>query len=145
MSESTGFDLLVKEGFGTLGLEVALYIVFIASLVVLYKLHVNPKSVFKFEDFFIKNGKASATPLGHLVALGVGTWYFVYLAHTVKVTEDTAKMYFLGFFVIFSGAKIVEKAVELYFDRRKRQQSIDEDRRTPLTHEKGEDAPDKSE
>lgn len=120
---------LIREGLGTLGLEIALGVVFMLSLYVLYHLHNDPKSKFKFEDFFMKDGKASTTSLGNLIALGVASWFFVYLAHTVKLSEESAKWYFVLFICVYSGAKIVDKLMELYFNRRNKNIQVEEDRR----------------
>ncbi len=86
---------ILRNGFGTIGLEIALGITFVLALYTLYRLHIDPKSDFKFEHFFMKDGKASTPSLAALVALGTGTWLFVYVAHTIKLSEENAFRYFV--------------------------------------------------
>lgn len=133
-----------RSGFGILGMEIALGVVFFLGLYVMYGLHKNPNSKFKFEDFFMKDGKASVTPMAQLVSLGASAWGFVYILQSIAITEELAKYYLFGFMAIWSGSKIIDKALDLWFDRRKRNQEVSQERRAgELPPDKGTPEPDK--
>ena len=66
---------------------------------------------FQLVDYFLgPNGKASRTALGHLTALVVSTWGFVYLTLAYKLTE----WYFGLYMATWAAAHLASK----YLDRK---------------------------
>lgn len=80
---------------------------------VLHRTQANPQNKFDFADMLRDdNGKPSAFRLGIFVCMALSTWYIMYATIKAKGVIDTYQI--LGYMAIWSGAKIVETALNIW-------------------------------
>lgn len=80
---------------------------------VMYKTQQNPTNGFKFEDMLRDDkGKPSASRLAMFASLAASTWVIMYIVIVTKGMLDP--WMFAGYIGVWSGAKVVEKAIDAY-------------------------------
>jgi hypothetical protein len=93
-----------------------LLLIFLLGLYVLWKTQ-KAKNGFDFSDMLRDDsGKPSSSRLAVFVCLGVSTWAIMYMLVTNKGIIDT--WIFVAYIAIWSGAKVAEKGIEAYLEKR---------------------------
>ena len=83
---------------------------------VLFRVQHDKSNNFNFEDMLRDdNGKPSSFRLAIFVSLAVSTWIIMYI---VLKTNTLDTWMYISYLAIWSGAKIAEKAIEVYGNKK---------------------------
>lgn len=95
---------------------VVLLIILMMGAYILWKVQSNPDNKFDFADMLRDDsGKPSAYKMAVFVCLAVSSWAIMYILISLKGHIDNWQL--LGYTAIWSGAKIVEKALDVWGQR----------------------------